>query len=119
MPSITYWNRLEPRPRSKSVAGSLSAELRDPLWMLTRQWQFGEFRGEDAGSPAYVELRAHVTRLGSWQTPGGPLRAPIAAAMPLEALIEGETTGPGNFLSRVELGQLVETLLRERGAADV
>ena len=27
------------------------AEVRDALWMLTRQWQMGEFEGDDAGSP--------------------------------------------------------------------
>ena len=52
IPSITEWNRLEARPRTKDFDRALSAELRDALWMLTRQWQMGEFRGDDAGSPA-------------------------------------------------------------------
>jgi hypothetical protein len=52
--ALTWWNRLEPRPRSPEVADTLAAKIRDPLWMLTRQWQFGEFQGEDAGSPAWV-----------------------------------------------------------------
>ena len=30
--------------------------MHDPLWMLTRQWQLGEFEGEDSGSPIYVKL---------------------------------------------------------------
>src|SRR5207245_7558878 len=55
--SITFWNRLEPRPRSPgSVRDTLAARVRDPVWMLTRQWQMGEFRGEDAGSPANVRI---------------------------------------------------------------
>ena len=29
---------------------ALRVEVRDALWMLTRQWQTGEFQGEDAGS---------------------------------------------------------------------
>ena len=41
--------------------------MRDPLWMLTRQWQFGEFRGEDAASPvtARIAYRHHRTGLVS------------------------------------------------------
>ena len=30
--------------------------MHDPLWMLTRQWQLGEFEGEDSGSPIYVKV---------------------------------------------------------------
>ncbi|WP_349606114.1 MULTISPECIES: hypothetical protein [Cupriavidus] len=45
------FNRLESRPRTLDFTRSLRAEVRDPLWMLTRQWQFGEFQGEDAASP--------------------------------------------------------------------
>ena len=47
---IVAFNRLEARPRTLDFTRSLRAEVRDPLWMLTRQWQFGEFEGEDAAS---------------------------------------------------------------------
>ena len=49
--SYRGWNRLEGRPRSADFERNLRAEARDPLWFLTRQWQFGEFEGDDAGSP--------------------------------------------------------------------
>lgn len=52
MPSITWWNRVKPRPRTDDLTQPLQARLRDPLWLLTRQWQLGEFLGADAGSPA-------------------------------------------------------------------
>ena len=51
IPSITTWTRLEPLPREGSMTRSLQAQVRDPLWFLTRQWQVGEFLGDDAGSP--------------------------------------------------------------------
>ena len=35
----------------------------DPLWMLTRQWQMGEFQGEDAGTPVHARVRATSARL--------------------------------------------------------
>ena len=46
-PGITVWNRLEGRPRTERFDRALRAEIRDPLWMLTRQWQMGEFRGDE------------------------------------------------------------------------
>lgn len=50
LPRIIAFNRLEARPRTYNFSRSLRAEVRDPLWMLTRQWQFGEFNGEDAAT---------------------------------------------------------------------
>ena len=44
-PTSMTWNRLEARPRTNSLDRALRAEVRDPLWMLTKQWQMGEFRG--------------------------------------------------------------------------
>ena len=83
--SLTWWNRLEPRPRSPEVADTLAAKIRDPLWMLTRQWQFGEFQGEDAGSPAWVQMRARTTPFLGWRPhldagqplPLRPITAPL------------------------------------------
>ena len=38
-PAITAYNRLEARPRAHDFTRSLRAEVRDALWMITRQWQ--------------------------------------------------------------------------------
>ena len=73
MASITSWTRLEPRPRSTAMRASLEAQVRDPLWLLGRQWQLGEFQGEDAGTPVHARLRAERTRLSRW-APGRPGR---------------------------------------------
>lgn len=66
-PTITRWNRLEARPRTPSFERALQAEIRDPLWMLTKQWQMGEFRGSDAGSPTFAKLQIDLTRLTKYQ----------------------------------------------------
>jgi hypothetical protein len=50
IPSAVFWNRLEPLPRGTSVTTALEARLADPLWLLARQWQFGELAGADSGS---------------------------------------------------------------------
>lgn len=63
--SRTLWTRLEPRTRDTNLDRVLRAEVHDPAWMLCRQWQVGEFQGEDAGSPVDAELayeRDHMSR---------------------------------------------------------
>src|SRR5262245_46846760 len=70
--SAVTWNRLEPRPRSPEIADALAARVRDPLWMLTRQWQTGEFAGEDAASPAFVQIRSRTGTVLGWRPSGTP-----------------------------------------------
>lgn len=112
--SVTYWNRLEPRPRSASIRRSLAAQVRDPLWMLGRQWQMGEFQGEDAGSAAFVEVSETRSPMMAWRARGGEAR-PLYSAGPLEKALCGEPPLPDLSL-RVELGQVLEGLLAREGA---
>jgi len=110
-PSITFWNRLEPRPRTASIAAGLAARVRDPAWMLARQWQLGEFNGQDAASPAYIQLDATLGSFTAWQPAGGPSQAFAGATPPpLEALVQSEPFTP-DLSVRVELGQCFERLL--------
>ncbi|HKQ04851.1 MAG TPA: hypothetical protein VJ464_06950 [Blastocatellia bacterium] len=111
MPSIiTYWNRLEPRPRSDEIGRSLAAQIRDPLWMLARQWQVGEFQGEDAGSPKFVQVVTENVPISHIRfNADEPLRE-LGEAMPIERLVEAEAFSP-NLSLRVELGQTFEMML--------
>lgn len=86
-PGITRWNRLEGRPRADKFDRALRAEVRDALWMLTRQWQMGEFHGDDAGSPIFAKLRIETTRLRTYRAAGGPVE-PLDYGVPLEAKVE-------------------------------
>ena len=63
--TIMTWNRLEGRTRAEDFDRALKAEVRDALWMLSRQWQMGEFEGEDGGSPVSVRLRVLAARTAS------------------------------------------------------
>jgi hypothetical protein len=88
-PSITAYNRLESRPRSQNFERSLRAEIRDPLWMLTRQWQMGELEGEDTGSAIDARLltrQIHVDRISFNNTDG---RA-YSDEIPMETFVERE-----------------------------
>jgi hypothetical protein len=87
IPTITTWNRLEARPRSQNFDRALQAEVRDPLWMLTKQWQMGEFRGSDAGSPVFAKILTQTTRLTKYKPAGGATQA-FDTTIPLETKVE-------------------------------
>lgn len=87
VPTIVSWNRLEGRPRRKDFAQALKVEVRDPLWMITRQWQFGEFIAEDAGSPITAKIAYSTDGVSEFRAGAGGVKA-YADDLPLEALVE-------------------------------
>ena len=89
-PSVTTWNRLEARPRTIAFDRALRAEVRDALWMITKQWQMGEVRGSDAGSPVYAKLMIDTTRLTKYQADSQAAQA-FEYNVPLEATVEQRT----------------------------
>lgn len=93
MPSITTWNRLEPRSRSQDLRLGLEARVHDPLWMLTRQWQVGEFQGRDTGSPITTSVSTIVSPINRISVDGGAPRAYNVNA-PIEVLVEQEAVRP-------------------------
>jgi hypothetical protein len=107
MASVTYWSQLQPSPRGQSIAEGLAARIRDPAWLLCRQWQVGEFQGVDGGSPAYARIGSHTARLASAQL--GSSKAALAEGDQLEPIVEAEPLGT-DLATRVELGQTFETL---------
>ncbi|MER5510491.1 hypothetical protein ABT052_34935 [Streptomyces sp. NPDC002766] len=90
-PTVGVWNRLEGRPRTTDFGRALRAEVRDPLWMLARQWQLGEFRGTDGGSPVTATYSVTASPPGRFRTdasPAGPPAGPLPPDRPLEAVAE-------------------------------
>src|SRR5262249_36226849 len=102
-PIIRGWNRLEGRPRAVDYERALRAEVRDALWFLTRQWQFGELQGEDAGSPIDARVVVRSTPLLHFALPGQPA-TPFDATRPLEARVEGERA-PRDLDFHIELSR--------------
>jgi hypothetical protein len=109
MPSITIWNRVEPRARSQDMKSGLEARVHDPLWLLARQWQVGEFAGRDAGSPVMVEVKSTATAFDRYTTGGEPAR-PYDGQVPLEVLVEREAVRPQQATG--DLRQAAETGLQ-------
>ncbi len=126
MSSITTWNRLEPLPSGDAIEAGLRAEIADPLWLLARQRQFGEFRGEDCGSPVAARFELSSARLSRYHAGApGPDAAARAidyddASLPLEALAEREALSDapgGGGLAHMAGLHFLRLLKRHRVAA--
>jgi hypothetical protein len=76
------------------MTDAVHARIYDPLWMLARQWQTGEFQGEDTGSPIVARWRADVAPLTRYYAGAIKANTQLSATrydsrtMPLEALVE-------------------------------
>lgn len=112
MASVTVWTRLEPHPREGSMERSLQAQVRDPLWFLARQWQLGEFAGEDAGSPVQATMGVQSRPLtGFAPNDSGVATVPLDRALVLEAHVE-RTPVVLNVRGSAQLGRRAENALR-------
>lgn len=90
MGSMTTWTRLEPRTRSASLP-ALAARVADPLWMVARQWQAGEFDGSDTASPVRVRLASEASPIGRWTTGaagGSGVGSVCPPGVPIESLVD-------------------------------
>ena len=111
--------RLEPRARLEEINEGLRARIHDPLWMLGRQMQFGEFHGEDAALPVKVEFEVESRRPDRYRL--GPnngdqqigwLDGEDGSSAPLEAVIEAESLHWDAYL-RARVGMYFEQHLPE------
>jgi hypothetical protein len=120
---VVAFNRLEARPRTLDFTRSLRAEVRDPLWMLTRQWQFGEFGGEDAASCVTSRIAFQheaidrVTFRGEKAFPYDPQTIPLETRVERERipLTVRETGGEvfSDVLFAVQLGKQFLRMLQD------
>lgn len=81
------YNRIEGRPREEELDDALAAKINDPLWMLARQFQFGELKGEDAGSAIFAKAAINTVRMTSF-TGGNGQKVPYSEVIPLETQVE-------------------------------
>ena len=115
-----FWKRLEPRTREDNFTRSIQARVRDPLWMLTRQWQVGEFTAEDAGSPVKVRLqteRTHITHYKPKSFEASGQVNPIPEHIPLETLVEQEKPITDVRMS-IQIGLQFERELKKQGVSN-
>lgn len=106
-PSITGVTRLETQPTAVNLKSGLQAALADPLWLLSRQWQFNEFQGEDAGTPLSLAFSVEGTPVDSFRAghgADGPWETLGTGSAPLEARVEAEPVWTTHARLRGEAG---------------
>lgn len=106
MASITTWLRLEPHSRHADLESPLQMRVHDPLWLLGRQWQFGEFGGADGGTPAeftWSATQLNLTRV-SLGSDANTTPQELPGNRPIEYEIEREG---GSATSRFERNKLL------------
>ena len=110
MPGFIPQFRLEGRSRDGDDDSGLEMRTADPLWMLGRQWQFGEFKGEDNGSPigAYANYRKELLNFYSFLNSE---KKKEIGNVPLEARVEALELKPVSLRNKVRIGQKFEELI--------
>src|ERR1043166_8977452 len=86
-PTVLMWNRIEGRPRAHDFSKALKAEVRDALWMLTKQWQIGELNGDDAGTPAFAKIHITSSQFDQFKADSHE-QQPFETNVPLETKVE-------------------------------
>ncbi|HHH28574.1 MAG TPA: hypothetical protein ENK57_09550 [Polyangiaceae bacterium] len=115
---MTFWHRIEPNTIDTAVEEGTEARVADPLWLLARQWQLGEFKGEDAASPIRVQARAYSNLVDTFRNDAeedAPVER-LRTGHPLECRVETEAVldGPGAVALAAEAGaQFLRRLAQE------
>ncbi len=94
---------------------SLQAQVRDPLWFLARQWQMGEFLGDDGGSPVQATMGVEQRSITTYR-PGADdsKTTAIDSKLPIETHVERETVLL-RMRGSIQLGLYFEALVVQEG----
>src|SRR5262249_33505872 len=123
-PSITFWHRLEPLsqetklPRGPKqippdpLLGGLQARIRDPMWLLARQYDLGELTASNGGSRVSATISFESTPVNGYRPSLTGSADALALDRPLEAHVEPDDTALG-LRGAVQLGLQFEALLDE------
>ena len=111
-----YWTQPTPFTRRTDLEPGLEARVLDPLWLLLRQWQMSEFRGEDAGTPILVEVERDVFSVDRVEL-DGLVQTYLPQDAPLEAVVERETKEQvqPDLRSRAQAGRMLLAMLDQAG----
>lgn len=123
MSDYTQWTQLWPIPFDTTLATELAAPVVDPMWLLARQMQFGEFRHDGGVSPVDIAVTyaaAQPSRMRAGTAAGTETVEIRLWRSPPEAVVEQETIstdGLDGLRLRAESGLYLQRLLRAAGLA--
>ena len=118
---MSTWDRLEGRGRTEDLRGGIEARIADPLWMLARQWQVGEFIGDDAADPVAFHIDYETSPLDTYRETVRGEGRPLADR-PLEYDVEAAPPprhGGARLSAIVSLGHRLRRMLEREGHVDV
>ncbi|MCP5108261.1 MAG: hypothetical protein GY950_33050 [bacterium] len=97
--------RLEPVNKTHSIVDGIQTRVKDPLWLLGRQWQVGEFRARNGGHLVRAELEVKNRSLNNIvrqeEQTGNVVSEAFDLKVPLEMKAEEEQqVQPGKFRAR-------------------
>ncbi|GAA4273764.1 hypothetical protein U6A24_02495 [Aquimarina gracilis] len=104
--------RIEGRSRDANNKSGLEMRVADPLWMLGRQWQFGEFNAEDNGSPISAQANFRKQQIDAYSFTGFQNPKSLEGA-PLEPKVEAVKINPNDLRSKVRIGQKIASLIKD------
>ena len=105
---MSQWSsyvRLEPSELEIAREEGFACAVHDPLWFLCRQWQFGEFQGENASSPVLLQYTIESSPI---ETADGKDDLRV---VPAEAILESEVDDWWTMGRRIRLGMIVSNQL--------
>jgi hypothetical protein len=117
MDTYSLWQKLEPHSRNQDFSIGIAVTVHDPLWMLTRQWQLGEFEGEDSGSPIFVKMENEQGKISVVEQKGGKV-TDYDDSIPLEVFVERTrlevAPGPGTGIADGDLKPQLDLQMQVR-----
>ena len=97
--ALEFKSRIEGRTRDTDPTEAMRLRVHDPLWMLARQWQMGEFRGNNIGTAMSVRCLVKYDNCSS---------------EPIEPVTE-QINPRIDLLARIESAVYLSDLLRNNG----
>ena len=97
--ALEFKTRIEGRTRDTDPTEAMRLRVHDPLWMLARQWQMGEFRGNNTGTAMSVRCAVRYNNCSS---------------DPIEPVTE-QINPRVDFLAKIESAVYFLDLLRDSG----
>lgn len=101
---------------ARKIRRGLQARIQDPLFFLARQWQMGEFFGEDAGSPILTNVESESFPI-NFLYRGDQGISYNVQEIPLEVIVERESVEQvqPNIRARGQAGLLFFKLIEQAG----
>jgi hypothetical protein len=88
----SIYQRIYTDRTDSSKTESLKARVKDPLWFISRQWQFGEFLAESCGYPVNMELSYSELPIQTVKHSNNTIQ-PYDTEKPVEWYVENEING--------------------------